>query len=347
VTLATIESVALASNYGGDANGLICGFHFPPDGTVAPVDSAAAVALLRQLAADAQGGFVWLHFNIAHTAAEPWLRAHSGLDDSFYDALHEGSRSTRIERALDTLFSVVNDITFDFAFEASDVATLWISARAHAVITVRRSPLRSIDALRTAVRRGEHVGSAVALLDHLLRDQADELQRIARQASDRVDDIEDALLAGRTDRLTLELSQLRRMSVRLQRLLAPEPGAFFRMLANPPLWVAPTDRQRLQQASEEFSVVLRDIASLQERIKLLQDESAARVAEENNRSLFILTMVTVLALPINLVSGLMGMNVGGVPLNQHPFGYWIVVSLIAMVTVTVGWFAVQRLGPRR
>jgi zinc transporter len=94
-------------------------------------------------------------------------------------------------------------------------------------------------------------------------------------------------------------------------------------------------------------VVLRDIASLQERIKLLQDESAARVAEENNRSLFILTMVTVLALPINLVSGLMGMNVGGVPLNQHPFGYWIVVSLIAMVTVTVGWFAVQRLGPRR
>jgi zinc transporter len=111
--------------------------------------------------------------------------------------------------------------------------------------------------------------------------------------------------------------------------------------------VSPADRQRLQQASEEFSVVLRDIAALQERIKLLQDESAARVAEQNNRSLFILTMVTVLALPINLVSGLLGMNVGGVPFNQHPMGFWMVVGLIALITLVIVWFAVRRLGPRQ
>ena len=215
----------------------------------------------------------------------------------------------------------------------------------HAVITARRSPLRSVDRLRAAVKRGEHLASAAALLDHLLRDQADELQRIARKATDRVDEIEDALLAGRTERLSAELDQLRRMSVRLQRLLAPEPGAFFRMLSNPPPWVTADDRQRLQQASEEFSVVLRDIGALQERIKLLQDESVARVAEENNRSLFTLTMVTVLA--INLVSGLLGMNVGGVPFNQHPLGFWLVLALIAAVTAAIAWLAVRRLGPRQ
>ncbi len=119
------------------------------------------------------------------------------------------------------------------------------------------------------------------------------------------------------------------------------------MLANPPAWVAADDRQRLQQASEEFSVVLRDIGALQERIKLLQDESAARVAEENNRSLFLLTMVTVLALPINLVSGLFGMNVGGVPFNQHPIGFWLVLSLIAAGTGLIAWLALRRLGPRK
>jgi len=137
------------------------------------------------------------------------------------------------------------------------------------------------------------------------------------------------------------------VSVRLQRLLAPEPGAFLRMLSHPPPWVGTDDRQRLQQASEEFSVVLRDIGALQERIKLLQDESGARVAEENNRSLFILTMVTVLALPINLVSGLLGMNVGGVPFNQHPLGFWLVLGLIAAITAAIAWLAVRRLGPRR
>ncbi len=343
--MTTHDSSAVPATYGADANGLICGFRFRGGRTAEPIDSQAAASVIAAPASD--GGFVWLHFNLAHTAAEGWLRAHSGLDDSFYEALHEGSRSTRIERVLDTLFAVLNDVTFDFAFEASDVATLWISARSHAVITARRSPLRSVDRLRAAVKRGEHVASAAALLDHLLRDQADELQRIARKATDRVDEIEDALLAGRTERLSAELAQLRRMSVRLQRLLAPEPGAFFRMLSNPPPWVTADDRQRLQQASEEFSVVLRDIGALQERIKLLQDESAARVAEENNRSLFTLTMVTVLALPINLVSGLLGMNVGGVPFNQEPLGFWLVLALIAAVTAAIAWLAVRRLGLRQ
>lgn len=343
--MATTDLSALPATYGADANGLICGFRFRGQQTAEPIDSQAAVGAIATPAGD--GSFVWLHFNLSHTGAEPWLRAHSGLDESFYEALHEGSRSTRIERVLDTLFAVVNDVTFDFAYEASDVATLWISARAHAVITARRSPLRAVDRLRGAVKRGEHVASAAALLDHLLRDQADELQRIARKATDRVDEIEDALLAGRTERLSAELAQLRRMSVRLQRLLAPEPGAFFRMLAHPPEWVAAADRQRLQQASEEFSVVLRDVGALQERIKLLQDESAARVAEENNRSLFVLTMVTVLALPINLVSGLLGMNVGGIPFNQHPLGFWLVLGLIALVTAAIAWVAVRRVGPRR
>ena len=86
-------------------------------------------------------------------------------------------------------------------------------------------------------------------------------------------------------------------------------------------------------------VALRDMAALQERIKLLQEEIAARVAEENNRSLFVLTIVTVLALPINIIAGLLGMNVGGVPLAQHPFGFWIVVGIVVTFTVLAAYFA--------
>jgi len=214
------------------------------------------------------------------------------------------------------------------------------------VISARRHPLRSVDRLRASVKRGERLASPIALLDHLLRDQADELLRIVRAAAGRIDDIEDALLAGRTDQHGPELARLRRLMVRLQRWLAPEPSALMRMLAHPPAWVQPADSQRLQQSSEEFAVVLRDIGALQERIKLLQEEASARVAEENNRSLFTLTMVTVLALPINLIAGLMGMNVGGIPLADHPHGFWLVIALIVAFTVGLGLYAVQRIRRR-
>lgn len=323
-------------------HGLICGYRFGAGAVVGGIGcEQAALWLADPHRADDQ--LLWLHFNLGHAGAERWLRAHAGLDEAFYEALHEGSRSSRIERVLDSLFAVVNDVTFDFAYEASDVATLWVSVQRHLVVSARRRPLRSVDRLRAEVRQGVGVASAPQLLDRLLRDQADELQRITRTATERVDAIEDAVLVGRTGRLAAEASQLRRMAVRLQRLLAPEPAAFMRMLANPPAWVLREDVQSLQQASEEFAVVLRDVGALQERIKLLQDEAAARVAEQNNRSLFVLTMVTVLALPINLGAGLLGMNVGGIPLAEHPHGFLIVVACIGGVTALLAWLAVRRL----
>ena len=176
----------------------------------------------------------------------------------------------------------------------------------------------------------------------MLRDQADVLIQIVRTSVAKIDQIEDALLGERLDHRRSNLGQLRRVLVRLQRLLAPEPAALFRLLSRPPSWIAELDVQELRQATEEFSVVLNDMASLQERIKLLQEEIALRINEQNNRSLFVLTIVTVLALPINILAGLFGMNVGGVPLAQHPYGFWIVVAIVVTFTLLAGWYALRR-----
>jgi zinc transporter len=330
--------------YGGDASGLICGYRFQPGQAALPLATVLEAAPWL----DREGpGFLWLHFNLSHAGAAGWLRQHGQLSDDFFDDLAEGSCSTRIERDGDTLFGVINDVTFDFGFDASDVATLWLSVGQRRVISARRHPLRSVDRLRTAVKRGEPLDSSVALLNHLLRDQADELQRIVRRATDRIDDIEDAMLAGQHHRHAGELARLRRLTVRLQRLLAPEPGALMRTLAHPPRWVPADDLQLLHGAHEEFALVLRDVAAMQDRVKLMQDEAAARLAEENSRSLFTLTAVTVLALPINLLAGLFGMNVGGIPLSDNPHGFWLMVATIGALTAVLAWLALRRLRPPR
>jgi zinc transporter len=329
--------------YGGDEFGLICGWRFVATRPPQPIESLAAAGDLDA----APSSFVWIHMNLSHAGAEPWLRAHTRLSETFFDAWSGGSRSTRIERDGDALFAVINDVTFDFAFDAGDVATLWVWVSEAMVVTARLHPLRSVDRLRTAIKNGETLQSSVALLDHLLNDQADELQQIARKTAERLDDIEDAVLAGQHDRHSAQLAGLRRVMVRLQRLLAPEPSAMTRTLSRPPRWVAERDVADLLRTNEEFALVLRDIAALQERIKLLQDEAATRVAEENNRSLFILTMVTVLALPINLIAGLMGMNVGGIPLADKPHGFWTMLAFIAVLTVAVAWLVTWRLRHRR
>ena len=328
------------TTYGADASGLICGFQFSSTGEGVAITAAEALDSLERLAPDM--AFVWLHFNLAHAASVKWLSQNLRLSDQFYESLKDGSRSTRVELDDDTLVAVVNDVNFDFAFEPSDTSTLWLSVGPRLVVSARLKPLLSIDRLRDSVKRGSRLRSPVALLVHLMHDQDDVLINIVRSTTTRVDDIEDHLLAGRLETKRANLGALRRLLVRLQRLLAPEPAALFRLLKSPPQWIDEEDLQALRQSTEEFNVALRDMAALQERIKLLQEEIAGRVAEANNRSLFVLTIVTVLALPINIIAGLLGMNVGGIPLAESEHGFWIVVAIIGVFTVVAGWIAYRQ-----
>lgn len=328
--------------YGSDQTGLVWGFLFGRGPDARPIGSADASDWMRTHDSEDHAEFVWLHFNLTNTASEKWLTEHTGLADEFFEMLHQGSRSTRIELAENSLIAVVNDVLYDFSFDPSETSTLWISVTKKLVISARRKPLRSVDRLHQAVVGGEPFRSPVELLTHLLRDQGDVLVKIVRDTVKRVDQIEDQLLAGRLNQKRANLGAIRRVLVRLQRLLAPEPAALFRLLQRPPIWMKELDTQELRESSEEFSVVLNDMASLQERIKLLQEEIAAGVNEENNRSLFMLTIVTVLALPINIIAGLLGMNVGGIPLAQHPHGFWIVAGIVATFTIGAGWFVIRR-----
>jgi zinc transporter len=328
--------------YGPDSSGLICGFHFGGNQKGEALDVEAALSLLRDMDKGKTEGFVWLHFSLAHSSTEKWLREHVQLSDVFYESLKDISRSTRVELDDEMLVAVINDVHYDFAFEPSDISTLWLSVGPHLVVSTRLKPLRSIDNLRDAVRKGARLRSSVDLLVHLMHDQGDVLVKIMRDTTTRVDEIEDKLLAGKLATKRASLGSLRRVLVRLQRLLAPEPAAMFRLLKTPPQWIQEEDLEDVRQSTEEFNLALRDMAALQERINLLQEEIAGRVAEANNRSLFVLTIVTVLALPINIITGLFGMNVGGVPFNEYPLGFWVVLSIVACITAILGWIAYKR-----
>ncbi|MEZ6726377.1 CorA family divalent cation transporter, partial [Pseudomonas aeruginosa] len=72
--------------------------------------------------------------------------------------------------------------------------------------------------------------------------------------------------------------------------------------------------------------------------------SPSLINEQNNRILFTLTMVTVLALPINIVAGFFGMNVGGIPFADDPEGFWIMLVLVASFTFLAGRWAFRKRG---
>jgi zinc transporter len=327
---------------GSDQSGPVWGYRFFPNQPAKPITSEAAVEFLTAPGSGAPNEFLWLHFSLSNAGSEPWLRRFVTLPDSFYESLHSDVDATHLEQEGDSLVARIHDVLFDFTFDVP-VATTTLCVKPRVLVSAHARPWRSIDQLRAAVQSGQVFRSPIEILARLLRDQASVLVDIVRRSKKRLAPMEEQLLAKRISVSRSELGSLRRMLVRLQRLLAPEPAAFFRLLSRPPDWISPDQLQNLQQAAEKFSTAISDTAALVERVRQLQEELAALVSEQTNRTLFVLTMVTVLALPINLVAGLFGMNVGGIPLNQHPYGFFLVLSpLLALTALLAYWAFVRR-----
>jgi zinc transporter len=326
---------------GSDQGGPIWGYHFVPNQPAQSITSEAAVEFLTAPGPGLPNEFLWLHFALSNVASEPWLRRYLTLPDTFYESLHSDVDATHLEQDADSLVARIHDVLFDFTFDVP-VATTTLCVKPRVLVSAHVRPWRSIDQLRAAVQAGQVLRSPIEILARLLRDQASVLVDIVRKSKKRVGPMEEQLLAKRISVSRSELGTLRRMLVRLQRLLAPEPAAFFRLLSRPPDWISQDELQNLQQAAEKFSTTISDTAALVERVKQLQEELAALVSEQTNRTLFLLTMVTVLALPINLVAGLFGMNVGGIPLAQHPYGFFLVLSPLLVLTVFLAYWALGR-----
>jgi zinc transporter len=330
------------STYGSDKAGLVYGYLFVPGQAGRPLDSDEAAEFLAALPALDDDHFAWLHFNFANAASERWLREHLSPPETFLESLQDVT-STRVEQEGDALVAVLNDVRF-FAFDVSNVSavSLWVDRRVF--ISARITALRSVDRLRASVKAGETFRSPAELLAHLLRDQADVLVQIVRDATKEIDVIEDKLIADQEAVARTKLGSFRRVLVRLRRLLAPEPAALFRLLNRPPMWISSDDLRDLRQSAEELSVAVVDAAALVERIRLLQEEMVALVNERTSRTLFVLTVVTVLALPLTIIPGLFGMNVGGIPWAEDGGGFWTVAFLLTVWAVVGAVWAFRRRG---
>ena len=90
---------------------------------------------------------------------------------------------------------------------------------------------------------------------------------------------------------------------------------------------------RLRHAIERLEALTHDLELIQDRARLLQDELASRVGEATSRNLYVLSIVTVIFLPLTLITGIFGMNLGGMPGVGTSDGFWWGMGLMVATTI--------------
>ncbi len=72
---------------------------------------------------------------------------------------------------------------------------------------------------------------------------------------------------------------------------------------------------------------------MRDRAAVIQDEIANRIAEHTNRNMYTLSVVAALMLPLGVITGLFGMNVGGIPLADNKSGFLAITLLLSAVVI--------------
>ena len=214
------------------------------------------------------------------------------------------------------------------------------------LVTARRQALRSVEAARRAVGKGAVADSPVRLLELIAGRFADTVERSSDGLSVRLDRIEDRVLADSIGEERRDLAQLRHQTVRLHRPLTAMRRVLKQFEQRHP---ADTEHELLPavaRLNQRFDDLDGDVATLQERARLLQDEVAAKLAERTNRHLYVLSMVTALLLPPSLVAGLFGMNLPGLPFahSTHGLAFALLLGVASSVAV---FLALRRMGVSR
>ena len=287
--------------------------------------------------------YLWCHVNLASESGQHWIRNAVGLPDQLVSSLCDRNEEHGVYSYGNGLMLVLEDRLKNFNGDPLDLGPLHVWVDQKRIITARWHPLAAPDRLRFRLQVGTAphtpVGLAIELLDEIITD----LETISRKAVAAIDDLEDRILDNDTFGMAAELGASRRQIIRLRRQVLPLRQVISRSMTQLPAWATAEENTRIDALLGRIEKSGNEIVEAQEQARILQDENCARAAERTNNSMYVLTLFTVIFLPLNLITGFFGMNVQGIPgVNQDGGFEWVTIGMILTLIITVLIFRYKR-----
>ena len=307
------------------ATGLIEGFVADGRGGAVPLDASELMA--NPLMGPPEGGYLWMHF--ALEAARGWVPANLGLDDDTLRALFADETRPRCTRKGDALLMNLRGVNLNEGAALEDMVSLRIHLMAGRLITVRRQKSVAVEEIRLEMRAGVAPPDAASLTLRIVAGLTDRIEPVVDALSDRVDAYEELSVTQGSVDLRAELSAMRHDAIVFRRYVAPQREAVARFAANDAHILPEEAQSAAKEEADRVTRVVEELDIVRERAAVIQDQIAARRADEMNRNMMIISVVSAVFLPLGFLTGLLGINVGGMPGAENEVAFWIVCALCA------------------
>lgn len=262
---------------------------------------------------------------------------HLAVEDCVSPRVHP----PKIDDFGDHIFIIIHGINHETESHIVETTELEMFLSAHYVVSNHNFPMYSVDHVKRLVeddarpmKRGADF-LAYALMDTLI----DNILPTIDEMGERAEEIEEEVIRS-PQQATLEaILQLKRSAVRIHRIAAPQRDVLNRL-----------SRGEFRAIGEQARIFYRDVYDHIMRIEDLNQSVRDRasdalstylssVANRQNETMRVLSIVATIFLPLMLVAGIYGMNFERMPELKWGWGYFAVIGFMATVIVSaLLWF---------
>ncbi|HVK88694.1 MAG TPA: zinc transporter ZntB [Kofleriaceae bacterium] len=288
-------------------------------------------------------GVLWLNLDYSLPDAAAWLAEDAQIDPIVLDALLDADPRPRAAAHGENLMMIVRGINQNRGSEPEDMLSVraWIEPRR--IITMRHRVSRSLKSLAEDLARGNGPTSAGELTVQLVDRMVDHVVARVDKLGDELAASEDEILSERHGAdLRARLADHRRRAIALRRFLAPQREALTKLAAIDLSWLDARHHAQLAELADRMTRTIEELDAARDRAAVTQEEVSSRMTELTNTRLYILSIITAIFLPLGFVCSLLGVNVGGVPLQTERWAFWALVGVFIVGVAIQLWIFRRR-----
>jgi Mg2+ and Co2+ transporter CorA len=286
-------------------------------------------------------GVTWFDINIDDCDDHEWLMAWQDISEQTRAALLEPVRFSHYEQLPEGTLLSMRTLRPGATNNLTDLADLKLLIGPSRVITLRSGKVAAVEQLRQNLPSNRSLVTAVDLLGFMVTGMTNRMEPVISDLTQSIDDVEDEMLDNGLVPPQQTLSEFQRRIVRTRRQVNYTHQVLDPMMTDPTLALDADDRETLSRASRHVTFYLQRLDECRARVQALGEQIQARRSEIMTRSSHNLTIVATVFLPLTFITGLLGMNVAGIPDQHNPYGFWFVTGLSILISILV-WLFLRR-----
>jgi zinc transporter len=291
---------------------------------------AAATAEIGKWSCD--DGVLWTHLRLGDEGARHWLRNSAGLDDVVTDTLLAPDVRPRVRLTDKGLLIVLRGVNLNPGEDPEDMVAVRVWIEPRRIISIRRRKLLSVQDVLHSLEQGNGPKTAGAFVAELVEYLANRIGMFVDSIEENIADAEAVIESEDTARTSRQLSALRRKIASVRRFLSPQRDALDRLYRQPGPLFSGEEIDYLREEADRITRYVEDLDLARERAVVLREEYLGQMAQEQNSRMYVLSVVAAVFLPLTFVTGMLGMNVGGLPGVNSAWGF--AGSVVVMIGVT-------------